>query len=99
MREAISPITPDCVATKAISRENSLICPNLRPASQASLFFSLNLFNKYRNTIGFIVRTANANTTQATKMSGSSKRLNCAPSVKKNSIKEKSRSGFSLSAI
>ena len=84
---------------KAISRENSLICPNLKQASHASLFLSLNLFRRYRNTIGFIVSTAIANTMQTTKILGSNKRLNCAPSVKKNSIKKKSLRGFNLSAI
>jgi hypothetical protein len=51
----------------------------------------------------FIVSTVITNTTQVTKIFGSNKRLNYAPSVKKNSIKKNSikkkpRRVFSLSA-
>ena len=99
VRDAISLMTPDCVATKAISSENSLICPSRNPASQASLFLSLNLRNKNRNTIGLMVNTRAASTMAGQIISENSEILNWAPREKKNKIRKKSLSGFNLSAI
>lgn len=87
-KEATSPITPDCVATKAISKENSLICPSLNPASQAKLSLSLNFLSRKRKTIGFRVNAKTANNNAGQIISLSSEILNCAPSEKKKSMRK-----------
>ena len=54
------------VATNAINKENSLICPNRKPISQLVLSDSLTLRSRIRKTIGLAIKIQEAITAEGT---------------------------------
>ena len=86
-------------ASTAMRKENSLICPSLKPTSRAMARFSLAWANSFANTRGLRVRAQAANRLAGSRISPITSMLKEAPREKKKVIRKKSRKGFKRSVM
>jgi hypothetical protein len=97
--DVFSSMKPELTASTAINNENSLICPNLKPVSYETYFFSPSLRNNQAKISGLQTSTRIARVVPGISISLITDKLKPAPKEKKNIIRKKSRSGFNRSVI